>query len=76
MTEAVSDKRDDGTSMGLVPAGFGIVALGATLRPCEDEGRSILEEWILLGLERGQELPDFGGIDLNKEPLVEPVDAW
>jgi predicted RNase H-like HicB family nuclease len=75
LAEAVYDKLEDGTFVGRVPAGPGIVAFGSTLRQCEDEVRSVLEDWILLGLKLGHQLPVIGGIDLTKEPLVEPVDA-
>ena len=75
LAEAVYDKLDDGTFVGRVPAAPGIVAFVSTLRECEDEVRSVLEDWILLGLKLGHPLPVIGGIDLNKEPLVEPVEA-
>ena len=53
----------------------GVMALGATLRECEDELRSTLEDWILVGLKLGHRLPVIGGIDLNREPVRAPVDA-
>ncbi len=31
--------------------------------------------WILVGLKLGHALPVIAGIDLNKEPTREPVDA-
>jgi predicted RNase H-like HicB family nuclease len=72
---AVYDKLEDGTFVGRVPTCPGTIAFGATLRDGEDELRSVLEEWILLGLRLGHALPVMGGIDLDKEPRVEPVDA-
>ena len=75
LAQAVYDKLDDGTFAGRVPAGPGTVALGTTLRTCEDELRSVLEDWILVGLKLRHPLPVIGGIDLNQEPLLEPVDA-
>jgi len=53
----------------------GVVAFGATLRECEDELRSTLEDWILVGLKLGHPLPVIDDIDLNKEPTCESVDA-
>ena len=38
----------------------------ASLRECEDELRSTLEDWILVGLKFGHKLPVLAGIDLNK----------
>jgi len=52
-----------------------VVAFGATLSECKDELRSTLEDWILVGLKLGHPLPVIDGIDLNKEPTYEPVDA-
>ena len=57
MADATYDKLDDGTFGGRVPACQGVVAFAATLRDCEDELRSTLEEWILLGLRLGHTLP-------------------
>ena len=75
MAQAVYDKLKDGTFAGRIPSCKGVVAFGATLRKCEDELRSTLEDWILVGLKLGHSFPVIGGIDLNKEPIREPVDT-
>lgn len=75
MAKAVYDKLEDGTFAGRIPLCQGVVAFGATLRECEDELRSTLEDWILVGLKLGHALPVVDEIDLNKEPTYEPVDA-
>lgn len=75
MAQAVYDKLEDGTFAGRIPSCKGVVALGTTLRECEDELRSTLEDWILVGLKLGHPLPVIGDIDLNREPTREPVDA-
>ncbi len=75
MAEASYDKLEDGTFAGTVPRCTGVVAFGETLRQCETELRSTLEEWILLGLKLGHGLPVIGDIDLSREPMREPVDA-
>ncbi len=69
------DKLDDGTYSGRIPPCIGVVAFGATLRECESELRSTLEDWILLGLKLGHHLPIIDGIDLNKEPQREAMEA-
>ena len=74
MTQAEYDKLDDGTFSGRIPACQGVVAFGATLRQCQDELRSTLEDWIFVGLKLGHALPVLAGIDLNKEPTRESVD--
>lgn len=75
LIQAVYDKLEDGTFAGRIPACPGVIAFAATLRECEDELRSTLEDWMLLGLKRGHPLPVIAGIDLNKEPVVESVDS-
>jgi predicted RNase H-like HicB family nuclease len=75
MAEATYDKLEDGTFSGRIPACKGVVAFGSTLRQCEDELRSVLEDWILVGLKLGHALPVIAGVDLNKEPTREPVDT-
>jgi hypothetical protein len=45
------------------------------LKECEDELRSALEDWILVGLKLGHTLPVVEGIDLNKEPEYESLEA-
>ena len=73
--EAEYDKLDDSSYAGRIDSCKGVVAFGSTLKECEGELRSTLEEWILLGLKLGHNLPIVDGIDLNKEPEYEPVEA-
>lgn len=75
MAEALYDKLEDGSFVGRIPSCKGVVAFGGTLRECQEELRSTLEDWILVGLKLGHQLPVLGPIDLNKEPVREPVDA-
>ncbi len=67
------DKLEDGTFAGRIPICPGVVAFGKTLRECENELRSTLEEWILLGLKLKHTLPVIGNIDLNQEPCHESL---
>jgi predicted RNase H-like HicB family nuclease len=57
LANAVYDKLEDGTFAGRIPLCKGVVAFGPTLRECEDELRSTLEDWILVGLKLGHTLP-------------------
>jgi predicted RNase H-like HicB family nuclease len=75
MAHAIYDKLEDGTFAGRIPLCKGVVAFSTTLRECEEELRSTLEDWILVGLKLGHLLPVLAGIDLNKEPSYEPVGA-
>jgi predicted RNase H-like HicB family nuclease len=62
------DKLEDGSFAGEIPKLKGVIAFGRTLRGCESELRSTLEDWILVGLRLGHKLPVLGGVDLNKVP--------
>lgn len=75
MAQAEYDKLEDGTFSGRIASCKGVVAFGTTLRECEDELRSTLEDWLLVGLKLGHSLPVIDGIDLNKEPVYEPVES-
>lgn len=68
---AVYDKLEDDTFAGRIPPCLGVIAFADTLRECEKELRSTLEDWILLGLKMGDVLPIIAGIDLNQEQLRE-----
>jgi predicted RNase H-like HicB family nuclease len=59
------DKLEDGSFAGEIPKLAGVIAFGKTLRQCEHELRSTLEDWILVGLRLGHTLPRLAGIDLN-----------
>ncbi|MEB3882425.1 type II toxin-antitoxin system HicB family antitoxin [Lyngbya sp. CCY1209] len=73
--QAIYDKLEDGTFVGKIPACKGVIAFENTLRQCENELRSTLEDWILLGLKLGHSLPIIDDINLNEEPIREPVDT-
>ena len=75
MSQAVYDKLEDETFAGRIPSCTGVVAFGTPLRECENELRSTLEDWILVGLKLKHPLLLIGGIDLNREPIYEPVTA-
>ena len=73
MARALYDKLEDGTFAGRIPACTGVVAFGSDLRECEQELRSTLEDWILVGLKLKHRLPVIAGIDLNQDPVREPL---
>ena len=60
------DKLEDGSFSGEIPKLKGVVAFGKSLRECEKELRSTLEDWILVGLRLGHKLPVLAGVDLNR----------
>lgn len=75
MAQAEYDKLEDGSFSGRIPSCTGVIAFANTLQSCEAELRSTLEDWLWVGLKLGHPLPLIDGLDLNKEPVHEPVDA-
>ena len=71
MAHAVYDKLEDGTYAGRIPLCPGVTAFGPSLKECEEELRSVLEEWILLGLKLHHPLPVLEDLDLNSIPTRE-----
>lgn len=53
---------DDGTFYGEIPVCPGVWANDATLEGCRRELESVLEDWILVGVRLGHELPEISGL--------------
>jgi predicted RNase H-like HicB family nuclease len=75
LSHAEYDKLEDETFSGRISACKGVIAFGKTLRECEHELQSTLEDWILVGLKLGHSLPVIDGYDLNREPTHESMAA-
>ncbi len=75
LARAVYEKLEDGTYAGNIIGCTGVLAFGKSLRECEEELHSTLEDWVLIGLKKGHELPVIEDIDLNKEIIVEPMET-
>lgn len=75
LQEAEYDKLEDDSFAGRIPSCKGVVAFAKTLRECESELRSTLEDWVLVGLKLGHELPVLANINLNRVPAYEPVES-
>ena len=61
---------EDGSFCGTIPVCMGVIAFGNTLNETYKELKSVLEDWVLLGLRLGHELPVINGIDLNINSLT------
>jgi predicted RNase H-like HicB family nuclease len=59
---------EDGSFFGAIPGFDGVWASAETLEACREELSEVLEEWVVLGLRMGHELPPVDGIRL--EPQV------
>jgi len=68
LLHAEYEKLEDGTYSGRIPLCKGVIAFGKTLKECEKELQSTLEDWILVGLKLGHNIPVIDEYDLNKEP--------
>jgi predicted RNase H-like HicB family nuclease len=75
LDQATYDKLEDGTFAGRIPSCPGVLAFANTLRRCEEELRSTLEDWILVGLKMGHPLPVIDKVNLNQEPWRESMEA-
>lgn len=75
MAQAEYDKLEDASFAGRIPSCMGVIAFSVSLKACEEELRSTLEDWLWLGLKLGHTLPVIDGIDLNQEPAYEPVES-
>jgi predicted RNase H-like HicB family nuclease len=75
MAQAVSDKLEDGTFAARIPSCPGVIAFALTWQQCEEELRSTLEDWLLVGLKMGHPLPVIENINLNQEPACESLEA-
>ncbi len=73
LSRAEYDKLEDGTFSGRIPKCKGVIAFGKTLRECENELQSTLEDWLLVGLKLGHHIPVLANYNLNKEPVHEPT---
>lgn len=74
MNLAEYDKLEDGSFSGQIPACTGVIAFASTLRECEEELHSTLEDWLLLGLKLGHPIPEINGINLSREPIDESLE--
>ncbi len=70
MAQAVYKKLDNNKFAGTIPSCEGVIAFGETQKKCEEELRSTLGDWIVVGVRFGDDLPIIGGIDLGREIKV------
>ncbi|TAH50004.1 MAG: type II toxin-antitoxin system HicB family antitoxin [Chloroflexota bacterium] len=70
MRHAMYEILEDGTYYAEIPHLQGVFANQKTLEACREELKSVLEGWILLGLQLGHPLPIVDGIDLNQREIA------
>jgi predicted RNase H-like HicB family nuclease len=65
LERAEVEQLADGTIGAYVPECKGILAFGADAHECAVELYRLLEEWVIVSLANGNELPVIAAIDLN-----------
>jgi predicted RNase H-like HicB family nuclease len=58
---------DDRTFFGEVPGLRGVWGNGKTLEACREELQEVLEDWLLLKLRDGDDIPRIGRVQLSKK---------
>jgi predicted RNase H-like HicB family nuclease len=60
------ERMEDGRFFATLPGFKGLWAEGKTVEAARRELISSLEDWLLLAIRCGDDIPVIGGIDLNK----------
>jgi predicted RNase H-like HicB family nuclease len=66
---------EDGSFCGRIPQCIGVLVFGNSLNETYKNLQSTLEEWVLLGLRLGHELPVINNINLNITTLSEEYES-
>lgn len=70
MERAHYELLDNGRYAARIPGLKGVWAEAKTLAKCRTVLQEVLEDWLLLGLHRGHQIPVLGELDLNAPPAV------
>ncbi len=65
MRKAEYKMLEDKTYWGEIPPLQGVWANADSLKECEEELESVLEDWILIGLDFGDEMPEIDGLTVS-----------
>ena len=75
MREAKYKILDDNEGFwGEIPGLQGVWANADTLEECRDELQSVLEGWIILGLQLNHSLPEVNGLTIEPFKKLDPDD--
>lgn len=53
-----------------IPNAPGVWATGITLESCRQELLEVLEEWVIVGIAMGHELPEFEGVTIKVKSVA------
>ena len=62
--------EDDGSYYGEIPGFQGVYANTDSLKECEEELESVLEDWIMIGLRFGDPMPEIDGLRVREYERV------
>lgn len=65
MRHAIYERLEDGTYYGSIPSFQGVWADEQTLEDTRVELQSVLEDWLLVGISKREELPEVDGLCLK-----------
>lgn len=74
LRHAKYELMENGRFFGSIPECPGAWGEGATLETCREELQTVLEDWILIRLRRGLDVPAIDGVDLNPRPEYAEAD--
>ncbi len=75
LAQAEYDQLEEDSFFGRIPSCKGVVAFAKSLREFEEKLRSVLEDWVLVGLKLGHSLPVLDNLDLNKNSEYEQLES-
>ena len=74
MRHAEFEQMEDGRYFGTIPPCKGVWADGDTVDSCRPILQEVLEDWILIRLRHGLDMPVVDGIDINPKPVHAEAD--
>lgn len=60
---------DPGTYCATVPGLKGVIATAPTLEGCRNQLIEVIEEWLLVRVARGLQVPALGGVTIAVKPV-------
>ena len=65
LARARYERLEDGTFCGTVTGLRGVMALGRNIERCRKQLAEVVEEWILVRVARGLDVPKLGGVSVR-----------
>jgi len=62
--------EDDEGFYGEISGAPGVWATGSTLETCRKELLEVLEEWVIVGIAMGHDLPEFDGVTIKVKSVA------